>query len=177
MLMMDFKFQKAGKLGIVHSEEQIVHNSINPTTSSLVEKIRESDSTSSSYTSQQNELARTTINKRISSNALVFESCVLENDKSIWILDSGSTNHVSCSLQLLEKWNYLKSRELKLKVGNGEMVSVRARGKAKLKFQNRILELDNVLYIPNFSRNLVSVSCLQLQQYKLDFSSSGSTIF
>ena len=56
------------------------------------------------------------------------------------------------------------------------MVSVRARGKAKLKFQKRILELDSVLFIQNFNRNLISISGLQLQQYKLDFLSSGSTI-
>ncbi|KAM6543593.1 hypothetical protein CsatB_008040 [Cannabis sativa] len=31
-------------------------------------------------------------------DAFVFESCVLENDKSTWIVDSGSTNHVCSSL-------------------------------------------------------------------------------
>ena len=94
-------------------------------------------------------------------DAFVFESCVLENDKSTWIVDSGSTNHVCSSLQLLETWENLHPDELKLKVGNGELVSVKARGTTRIKFNSKkFLLLENVLYIPNFSRNLISVSCL-----------------
>ncbi|KAM6554395.1 hypothetical protein CsatB_015157 [Cannabis sativa] len=34
------------------------------------------------------------LNNSNKGDAFVFESCVLENDKSTWIVDSGSTNHV-----------------------------------------------------------------------------------
>uniref|UniRef100_A0A803NSY7 CCHC-type domain-containing protein n=1 Tax=Cannabis sativa TaxID=3483 RepID=A0A803NSY7_CANSA len=56
------------------------------------------------------------LNHKNKSNTFVFESYILENDKSIWIVDSGSTNYVCSSLQLIETWDYLNSGELKLKV-------------------------------------------------------------
>ena len=55
-------------------------------------------------------------------------------------------------------------------------MSVKARGKARIKFQQRFLILENVLFIPNFSRNLISVSCLQTQSYILNFSSTNCSI-
>ena len=48
-----------------------------------------------------------------------------------------------------------------MKVGNGASVSARAVGVARLKFSfNKFLLLKDVLYIPGFSRNLISVSKL-----------------
>ena len=52
---------------------------------------------------------------------------------------------------------------LKLRVGNGAFVKVQARGIARLKFGNKYLILKVVFFIPDFSRNLISVSMLQLE--------------
>ena len=45
-------------------------------------------------------------------------------------------------------------------MGNGESVSAEAVGEVRLKFGNKYLLLDNVYFIPNISRNLISVSQL-----------------
>ena len=41
-------------------------------------------------------------NKGNDYSSFILETCVLENDKSVWIINSGTINHVCNSLQLLE---------------------------------------------------------------------------
>ena len=62
------------------------------------------------------------------------------------------------SLQLLTKARKLRAKEFTLRVGNGESVSVEAVGEVRLQFGNKFLLLDNVYFILNISRNLISVS-------------------
>ena len=88
-------------------------------------------------------------------SSFILETCVLENDNSLWIIDFGSTNHVCNSLQLLESWEEVNEGCLKLKVGNIVFVTVQARGRARLKFGNKFLILNDVFFILNFSRNLI----------------------
>ena len=63
-------------------------------------------------------------NKGNDYSSFILETCVLENDKSVWIIDSGTTNHVCNSLQLLESWEEVNKGDLKLRVGNGAFVAV-----------------------------------------------------
>ena len=46
--------------------------------------------------------------KQGKSNLLVRETCLVENDFSSWIIDSGASNHVCVSLKMLDS-----SRDLK----------------------------------------------------------------
>ena len=79
----------------------------------------------------------------------ILETCVLENDKSICIIDSRSTNHVCISLRLLESWEEVEEGGLKLRVGNEAFVVVQVRGRARLKFRNKFLILNDVFFISN----------------------------
>ena len=65
---------------------------------------------------------------------------------------------------------------LKLRVGNGAFVAVQARGRARLKFGNKFLILKDVFFIPDFSRNLISVSMLQLERFVMTFTSFNISI-
>ena len=47
-----------------------------------------------------------------------------------------------------------------MKLGNGEYVSVMAVGLVELCFNNKTLCLSDCLFVPDFKRNLVSISCL-----------------
>ena len=81
------------------------------------------------------------------------------NDK--WIIDSGATNHVCYSLQWFKHSKSIKKGQRYLKLGNGELISMKAIRLVVLSFDNnRILCLEDFLFVPNFKRNLVSVSCL-----------------
>ena len=81
------------------------------------------------------------------------------------IVDSGATNHVCSSLYMLSKTRTLKEMEFPLWVGNGESISAEAVREARLGFGKNFLLLDNVYFIPNISRNLISVFELYKQSF------------
>ena len=91
----------------------------------------------------------------------VLELNYVDNSDDSWIIDSGATNHVCSSLQLLTKARKLRAKEFMLRVGNGESVSAEAVGEVRLQFGNKYLLLDNFYFIPNISRNLFQFfSCM-----------------
>src|SRR5215813_7771683 len=60
-----------------------------------------------------------------------------------------------------------------MKDGTGDVVSVRAVGVSRLEFLNKsYLNLNNVLYIPSFRRNLISVSKLLDDGYSISFNNN-----
>ena len=92
---------------------------------------------------------------------LVLEACLVEDNSSSWIVDSGATKHVCFSLQILSSTRKLADGEVTMRVGSGQIVSPAAVGTTRLEFEkNKFLVLENVYYIPGFSRNLISVSML-----------------
>ena len=60
----------------------------------------------------------------------------MEDDLSPWIVDSGATNHVCSSLQMLiSSWEFV-GRDVTMRVGSGEVISTKAVGVARLNFRN-----------------------------------------
>ena len=63
------------------------------------------------------------------------------------MVDSGATNHVCSSLYVLSSWKELEDGELTLTVGNGESVSAKVVGEARLPFgENFILNKINLIH-------------------------------
>ena len=54
-------------------------------------------------------------------------------------------------------------------MGNSESVSTEVVGEVCLQFGNKFLLLDNVYFIPNISRNLISISELYKQSFPINF--------
>ncbi|XP_019198085.1 PREDICTED: uncharacterized protein LOC109191867 [Ipomoea nil] len=77
------------------------------------------------------------------------------NCPKVWILDSGATNHITCSLDYLD--NYQKLNDISVKLPNGQSIQVAYIGEVRL-FPNLLLK--NVLYIPTFTFNIISASKL-----------------
>ena len=101
----------------------------------------------------------------------------MEDDKSAWIVDFGATNHVCSSLQLLDSWRDLAEGDYTMRVGTGDAVSAREVGVYSLNFiNNSYLNLNNVLFIPGFRRNLISVSRLMNDGYSISFNSNSVII-
>ena len=104
---------------------------------------------------------------------LVIESLLVEDDKSAWIIDSGATNHVCSSLQLLDSWRDLAEGDYTMRAGTGDAVSARAVGVSSLNFLNNCyLILNNVLFIPGFRRNLISISKLLDDGFSISFNNN-----
>lgn len=76
-------------------------------------------------------------------------------DSSNWILNSGATDHMVHSFQLFTSITSIV--HISVKFPNGDMAKVTHIGIIKLSFT---LTLENVLWIPSFSFNLVSISKL-----------------
>ena len=107
---------------------------------------------------------------------LVSEACLVEDDLSPWIVDSGATNHVCSSLQMLSFSRELADRDVTMRVGSGEVISTKVVGVARLNFRNKFLVLNNVFFILGFRRNLISVSMLHEQLFSIYFISNEIVI-
>ena len=84
--------------------------------------------------------------KRGKYDLLVSEAYLVDDDWSPWIVDSGATNHVCFSLQMLSSSWELADRDVTMRVGNGEVVSAKAVGVARLNLRNKFLVLNNVFF-------------------------------
>ena len=81
-------------------------------------------------------------------------------NKYTWILDSRATNHVCCTLSDFSTYHCINS--ISIKLHNGHYVTANYSGIVNLNYR---ISLTNVLYVPAFSFNLISISkltsCLQ----------------
>ena len=91
-------------------------------------------------------------------DVLVLEANLVGVNSQSWIIDSGSTNHICSSLQMLSSSREHADGECSMVVGNRADVSAVAVGAVRLELGNKFLVLKNVYCIPRFRRNLISVS-------------------
>ena len=76
-----------------------------------------------------------------------------------WCMDSGATNHVTADAQnLLTKADY-KGKD-KLTVGNGSKLTISHIGSSVISHchTRKPLYLNNILHVPNITKNLLSIS-------------------
>ena len=96
----------------------------------------------------------------------------MENFNEKWIIDSGATNHVCYSLEWFKHSTSIEEGQRYLKLGNVELISVKAIGPVVLFFENtRTLCLEDCLFAPDFKKNLVSVSCFVEHGLTVQFNS------
>ena len=100
----------------------------------------------------------------------------MEVDSQSWIIDSGSTNHICSSFQMLSSSRELADGECSMVVENGADVSTIAVGAIHSELGNKFLVLNNVYCIPGFRRNLISVSKLYEQLFTVSFDNNQIVI-
>jgi hypothetical protein len=64
-----------------------------------------------------------------------------------------------------------------MRVGTRHVISAIAVGSIRLNFQKSYVLLDNVFYVPDIKRNLISVSTLLEQLYYVSFESNKAIIY
>ncbi|KAJ9699088.1 hypothetical protein PVL29_007933 [Vitis rotundifolia] len=79
-----------------------------------------------------------------------------------WIIDSGASEHVCCNIRAFNYTTPMEAGEHQMiLVGDHRPLPVISKGQVILKLaSNNILVLNDVLYVPNMRRNLMSVSSL-----------------
>ena len=83
-----------------------------------------------------------------------------------WIINSGATNHVYNSLHGFIKTRNLGKGELNLQFGMRVSITNIAVGDVKIYFEYlKFFVLKDCYYIPNFTRNLISIGFLKRQCY------------
>jgi hypothetical protein len=99
--------------------------------------------------------------KGMPSALVCVESNLADVCKNSWWIDSGASIHIAMSLKGFLKQRKPKDHEGKVKMGTDSEVAAEYIGSVKLILESGFkLELKNVLYIPSFRRNLISVSVL-----------------
>ncbi|KAH6781990.1 hypothetical protein C2S52_001203 [Perilla frutescens var. hirtella] len=101
--------------------------------------------------------------------AFGISTCIKKDE---YIIDSGASNHMCCNLSLLNGLKHLK-QPLQIFLPDDSHLWAFVTGRAKL---NESIELDNVLYAPDFTHNLLSVGQLAKKIYGNIFLSSHCII-
>ena len=94
----------------------------------------------------------------------------ISNNLSLWTLDSGASTHMTyISSILINK----RPHKEKIRFANGEEVTSTHIGDFIGYINNNEIKLLNVLLIPGFKKNLISISQLIEQRYKIIFNSNN----
>ncbi|XP_006594179.1 uncharacterized protein [Glycine max] len=96
-----------------------------------------------------------TVTKPHIGKVLSFTCSISKAEPRDWILDSGATNHVACSLKFF--YTHKQISPITVQLPTGQQVIVTHSGIVKF-FDS--LYLENVLYLPIFNFNLISISKL-----------------
>ena len=101
--------------------------------------------------------------------ALVTQACLVADSYNSWIVDSGATNHICCTLQGYKERRRLEPGEFSFSWGNGALVSATSVGSVKLYFSsNRFMVCKDIYYVPDFGRNVLSFGQLIKQGFVLN---------
>ena len=99
----------------------------------------------------------------------LFTSKCSKSSSNAWVLDTGASSHICSSIQDLVNERRLRPNEVTLKLGNGASVVAKAIGSTFIDLLNHVLLLDDVLYVPNAFKNIISISSLTSRGYEFLF--------
>ncbi|XP_074570564.1 uncharacterized protein LOC141827228 [Curcuma longa] len=103
--------------------------------------------------------------------AVISEVNLIGSNPRQWWIDTGATKHVCCNKELLHDFEEVKDGD-KLYMGNSATSEIKGRGKVVLKMTSgKDLTLNNVLYVPEVRKNLVSGSLLSKHGFRIVFES------
>lgn len=102
-------------------------------------------------------------------NSYVFSSSI--NHKVEWIFDCGATDHICSCLNEFDSFNRINP--ISVRLPNGSTLLTELSGDVRI--SNSLL-LKDVLYIPNFSCNLISISKLNKAKITCTFADEGCSI-
>lgn len=103
------------------------------------------------YANSRGSVAASKLSSKISQGKHHFfiSTIALTRTPDMWILDSGTTNHIICSLDYYDSYKLVIG--LVVNMPNGGTTAVRFVGEVKLNSGTTLL---NVLYIPTFNFNI-----------------------
>lgn len=111
------------------------------------------------------------------SNVLIIETNLLVGSSDTWCIDSRTTSHICNMLQGFKETCRFKDGEIILKTGtNATVATVTIRTFILELSIDRILILEDCLFVPDIRRNLITISKLASFGYSFLFNESRVTI-
>ncbi|PHU12647.1 hypothetical protein BC332_19577 [Capsicum chinense] len=96
----------------------------------------------------------------------MLSECNLVGNPREWWMDSGATRHVCANKELFSTFALVQV-EKKIYMANSATAKVEGTGKVCLKMtSSKVLTLNNVLYVSELRKNLISVSLLDKNGFK-----------
>ncbi|RVW24034.1 Retrovirus-related Pol polyprotein from transposon TNT 1-94 [Vitis vinifera] len=107
-----------------------------------------------------------------------YESYLVIIPPNSWWIDTGASIHITNSLQGYLTSKRLSKGERTITLGNGTEVEIEAIGTLRLILDTGfIMDLVDTVYVPVFTRNLISVPRLDSYGYELKFGNKGVSLF
>lgn len=95
----------------------------------------------------------------------------------IWLIDSGTSRHFTCYKEVLHNL-VEKETNLEIALGDDMKYLVKGVGNVSLKLnQGNTIHLQDVLYVPDLKKNLVSISEMEEKGYKVTFNDGNVRIW
>ena len=85
-------------------------------------------------------------------------------------MDIGASSHICSSFQDLASERRLRPNKVTLKLGNRVSIVAKAIESTSIDLYNHVLLLDDVLYVPDAYKNIISISSLTRKGYEFLFS-------
>lgn len=98
-----------------------------------------------------------------------------ETNMDEWYIDSGASYHMSPFIELFE--NNKSSSITEITVANNDKMKVAGSGKLKIVINQREIEVNNVLHVPELSANLLSVDQITRNGNKVTFNNGECSIY
>lgn len=103
--------------------------------------------------------------------AMISEINLIDTNPREWWLDSGATRHVCANKSAFSSLTEVENGE-KVYMGNSATSDIKGHGTVYLKMTSgKIVKLQNVLYVPDIRRNLISGTLLSVHGFKMVFES------
>ena len=108
----------------------------------------------------------------------VFQRRVNLSTLVSWVLDTGCGSHICVNVQGLKNSRSLAKGKVDLRVGNGVRVATLTVGTYYLSLPSGlVLELDNCYYVPAMSKNIISISCLDMVGFSFIIKNNTCSIY
>uniref|UniRef100_A0A803LQG4 GAG-pre-integrase domain-containing protein n=1 Tax=Chenopodium quinoa TaxID=63459 RepID=A0A803LQG4_CHEQI len=135
----------------MNMQEDIVTTSFTREEYARIMSAMEEQSTDAKSQSQNNSYSE---EKNTNSAYFVGKLCLFSHSNLGWIIDSGATDHICHDLKLFDPYTILDSDENTITIPDGTEVQITHIGTVKL---SPTILLRDVLYVPDFQFNLISV--------------------
>lgn len=109
------------------------------------------------------------------SEHLCFACQAITKEEKLWFIDSGCSNYMASNESIFIDLDF--SVKTKIKMGNGDLVESKGKGTVAISTKKCTKFIKDVLLVPSFDQNLLSVGQMMENSYSLCFENNLCGIY